>query len=121
MSLTRPELLERIDTALLRGGDHLRYADLVALARVGKAQFWANETAAVATEVLKYPQRSIMNCFMAAGELRGLFRMQDVITDFAREHHCSHMICHGRVAWGAVGARHGWHPRAMLFVREVPR
>ena len=113
------ELVRRIEIALRRGGDYLTLDDLVGLARAGKCQFWAADGAAVASEILTYPRKKILNCFMAAGELPAIFALQDRITDFAREQGCAAMVCHGRTAWGTIGAPHGWQAQAIHYAREL--
>ena len=113
------QLHRDVELALFRGGDYLNYADLVDQARVGAVQFWGNETAAVATEILTYPQRKVLHCFMAAGALGGIFELQSDIERFAWRHDCSRMIAHGRSAWGRIGAARGWRPVSMQFAKEI--
>ena len=119
MSISRRELCKRIEIALRRGGEYLTLEDLVALARAGKCQFWAEDGAAVASEILTYPRKKVVNVFMAAGELPAIFALQDRITDFAREQGCTAMVCHGRAAWGTIGAAHGWNARAIHYAKEL--
>jgi hypothetical protein len=111
---------QQIAKALHAAGDLLMIDDLRALAIARRVQWWGDERVAIATEVLTYPRRKILNCFMAAGELGAIFDLQDDVVGFAREHGCSHMIAHGRPAWGRIGAASGWAPRSIQYVREVP-
>jgi hypothetical protein len=111
---------QQIAAALRAGGDLLSIDDLRALAIAKRVQWWGDERAGVATEVLTYPRRRVLNLFMAAGELREVLALQDAVTDFARDMECSHMVAHGRAAWGRVGQPLGWLPHSIQYVREVP-
>jgi hypothetical protein len=111
---------DQIARALLTSGDLLSIDDLRTLAVSNRVQWWGDERAAIATEVLTYPRRRILNVFMAAGELRGIVALQKEVSDFAQSMGCSHMVAHGRPAWGLVGKPLGWLPHSIQFVREVP-
>jgi hypothetical protein len=111
---------EQIARALQAGGDLLSIDDLRQLALAGRVQWWGDERASLATELLTYPRRRVLNVFMAAGELREVLALQDEVTDFARSNDCTHMVAHGRPAWGLVGKPLGWLPHSIQFVREVP-
>lgn len=111
---------QQIAKALLAGGNLLTIDDLRQLAVARRVQWWGDERVAIATEVLTYPRRRVLNCFMAAGELGAIFNLQNDVVDFARNMDCSHMIAHGRPAWGRIGRAYGWRPHSIQFVREVP-
>jgi hypothetical protein len=112
---------DRIAAALLKAGDLLTVDNLRELALAGRVQWWGDERAAVATEVLTYPRRRILNLFMAAGELHEILALQADLDAFAKGMGCSHMAAHGRPAWGLVGKPLGWLPHSIQFVREVPK
>jgi hypothetical protein len=112
---------DKIAEALLKAGDLLTVDDLRTLALAGRVQWWGDERAAVATELLTYPRRRILNLFMAAGELGEILALQKDLDDFAQSNGCSHMAAHGRPSWGLVGKRLGWLPHSIQFVREVPK
>ena len=111
---------QQIAQALLMAGDLLTIDDLRTLAMAGRVQWWGDERAAVATEVMTYPRRRILNLFMAAGELGEILALQKQLDDFAQAEGCTHMAAHGRPAWGLVGRKLGWLPHSIQFVREVP-
>lgn len=111
---------DQISAALLAGGDLLTIDDLRTQALERRVQWWGDERAAVATEVLSYPRRRILNLFMAAGELRRILALQNDVDAFAQDMGCSFMVAHARPAWGLVGKPLGWLPRSIQFVREVP-
>ena len=111
---------DQIAAALLKAGDLLTIADLRTLATKGRVQWWGDETVAIGTELMVYPRRNVLNCFMAAGDIAGVLALQDRVTDFARQMQCSHMVAHGQPGWGRVGRAYGWRPHSVQFVREVP-
>ena len=110
----------QIAMALHAAGDLLSLDDLRALAIARRVQWWGDEGCAIATEVLSYPRRRILNCFMAAGDIAGILDLQDQVLDFARGQDCTHMVAHGRPAWGRIGRAYGWAPHSIQYVREVP-
>jgi hypothetical protein len=111
---------DQIAKALLAGGDLLTLDDLRELAIAKRVQWWGDQTAAAATEVLTYPRRRILNLFMAAGDdVRDVLALQDGIVAFAQAMGCSHMVAHGRPGWGRIGRASGWLPHSIQFVREV--
>jgi hypothetical protein len=111
---------DKIRAALLVGGDTLTLEDMRELALARRVQWWGDEHAALGTEVLTYPRRKVLNVFMAAGELRAILALQDPVDVFARDNGCTHMIAHGRPAWGLAGRPLGWMPINIQYVREVP-
>jgi hypothetical protein len=111
---------DQIAAALLKGGDLLTVNDLRSLAAGGRVQWWGDERVAIGTEVLAYPRRKLLNCFMAAGDIAGILALQDDVVAFATTMGCTHMVAHGQPGWGRVGRAHGWRPHSVQFVREVP-
>jgi len=111
---------DRIAVALLKAGDLLTVDDLRTLAAGGRVQWWGDERVAIGTEVMAYPRRKILNCFMAAGALGDILALQNDVVAFAAGMGCSHMVAHGQPGWGRVGRAYGWRPHSVQFVREVP-
>ena len=115
------ELRRKIDVALALGGDVMNFNDLVELARIGRVQLWLadGEAALIATEIVNYPRKRVMNCFMAAGTLSGILSLRDKIETFARDEDVDAMTCAGTPAWGRIGKRFGWRLHSMTFVRNL--
>ena len=115
------ELRDKIDIALALGGDVMDFNDLCEMARTGRVQLWLadRETALIATEIVNYPRKRVMHCFMAAGSLPGIFSLRDKIETFARDEDIDCLTCSGSPAWGRLGRRYGWRLHSMTFVRNL--
>lgn len=113
----------QVERALLEAGGLMILDDLIALARVGRVQLWSNDIpdALIATEIMSYPRRSILNAFVAAGELRSIRALEPAVEAFARANDCAAIVCAGRPGWGRIGRASGWQLHAMLFVKNLLR
>lgn len=111
------------ERALLEAGGLMTLDDLIGLAKAGKVQLWSNDDAdaLIATEIMTYPRRTILNAFMAAGELRSIRALYPAVETFARAHDCAVIVCAGRPGWGRVGRAGGWQLHAMVFVKNLLR
>ena len=117
------KLRRQIDAALLQAGGLLTLDDLLLLAKAGKVQVWGSDDceAVIATEIMRYPQRSILNAFMAAGDLRAIRALEPKLEAFARENDCAAMVCSGRPGLGRVGRATGWQLHSLTFVKNLLR
>jgi hypothetical protein len=119
--MERQELRNRMDIALALGGDVMNFDDLVELAKAGRVQLWfaPDDDGVIATEIIVYPRKRVLNCFLAAGALRAIVALRDQIEEFAVANDIDALAAQGSPAWGRIGARFGWRLRAMSFVRVL--
>jgi hypothetical protein len=82
--------------------------DVVAALKAGHMQIFWNEDAAVITEICVSPRRRFLNIFMAAGSLKGVFRLQPKVADFARENGLTTVQGIARPEWAPVLKKRGW-------------
>lgn len=115
----RSWLLNRIDRALALAGDVMTFNDLVESARAGKSQIFASDTAFAATALISYPRAKQVECFLAAGTLRGVLELEPRLVEFARDNEASSLITYGRAAWAPIAAPLGWHADAVRYVKRL--
>jgi hypothetical protein len=115
----RSWLLGRVNQALALAGDLMTFDDLVASARKGTVQIFASDTAFAATSLITYPRARQLDCFLAAGTLRGVLDLEPRLVDFARENDAATMITFGRAAWAPIAAPLGWRADAVRYVKRL--
>jgi hypothetical protein len=120
MTPERLKLVQQLNQELIEGGGLLTLDDLTELARANRVQIWTRGDSLVATEIIDYPQKAVMNVIVAAGRLKDILALEADIEEFARAQGAAAMVTHGRAAWGRVGRRTGWLPVAMRFVKPLP-
>lgn len=114
-NLEPEELKKRLTKALRMGGNTHTPVDLADAIKEGRMQAWQNGQSVVVTEVLGFPQKNVLNVFLAVGSLDEIMALQPKIEEFGRLHKCSHLMMHGRKGWEKVLPKYGWaHARVNL-------
>lgn len=83
----------------------------------GRMQFWTTPNAAVVTEILTYPRKSALNCWLCGGSMAEMAELYPSLEKFARDNGCYAMYGAGRKGWGKVMQQFGW--RADQHVKLV--
>lgn len=117
--MTPDELRCRIETALAMGGDVMTFGDLIEQVGIGRCQLWMDDDSAVATELIIYPRKRVLNMFMVAGSLKAVMKWQPKIEEFAHQHRVDMWIASGSPGWQRIGRRDGWRVNALTFVRHL--
>ena len=81
----------------------------------GKLQSFWNDRAIILTEICVSPRRRFLNIFLAAGDLRGLYRLQPKIVQFARDNDLTEAQAIFRPEWTGVLKKRGWAKWAELW------
>ncbi len=93
----------KIKRALKHAGDTHTIDDLKNLISSNKAQLWqVNERTLIITEIIQYPQKKVLNIFIAAGDLQPLLAAIPDLVEYARQNDC---------AWLQATGRHGWQKK----------
>jgi len=91
-----PHLENALDYA---GGTHSLEDVFVGVA-AGDYQFWPGGDSAIVTEIVDFPQKTVLHYFLAGGNLAELEQMADEIEDWARTQRDIHSITlTGRRGW----------------------
>lgn len=115
------ELRRRLERSLACAGPTHRVEDVVAAVRVGQAQWWGNDDAAIVTELLSYPLCRAVNFWLISGELKAALALEPEILAFARAEGCSLAIANGRKGWGhrLAGGGTGWQLHSYNFAKPL--
>lgn len=114
------EYREPLERALQYSGGTHTFLDVVKMVHEGHAQLWVNGCSAAITEILTYPQKKVLHCFLAGGDLSELL---DMLPDAARwgvKVGCEDFTMAGRPGWQRVLKRHGWRPTLTLMEISLP-
>lgn len=109
---------EMIEAALAYGGGTHTFDDVVDLVLSGRAQLWPGEAAVGVTEIVVYPRKRVLHCFLAAGEMDELLVMMDYAKQWGASQGCSGMTMSGRMGWQRVLNKHGWKPVLVTMETE---
>lgn len=84
------------------------WEDVVEALQAGDMQIFWNDDSCVITEICASPRRRFLNIFMAAGTLKGVFRLQPQIAAFARANGLTTVQGIARPEWAPVLKKRGW-------------
>ena len=91
--------------------------DVRELVESGKAQFWYDITAAVVTEILQFPRKRVLHCWLAAGDYDGIRRIEARVIPWAKESGCDEMQIVGRMGWRR--RLKDYTERAVVLTKEI--
>ncbi|MBR0647557.1 hypothetical protein [Plastoroseomonas hellenica] len=112
-------LLAKLERAVAEDGGMTTLADVVAAIREGRAQFWQQGDTVAVTEMLRYPRGLALRHWLAAGNIHEGCALLPAIEDWARERGARRAEALGRKGWARLARRHGYAPRATLYVKEL--
>lgn len=98
-----------LEPALAYSGGTHQWSDIVEGVQSTRMQLWANETGAAITEIVKYPRKTVLNVFIAGGDMDQLIEMLDSAKHWGRLQGCDTIAMSGRPGWLRVLNKHGWH------------
>lgn len=100
-----------LQAALDKGGNTHSLEDVFAGWRSGEYQIWTNEASVVVTHVIRYPRKTVLNHWLAGGDMEAIKRLQPMIAAFAKASGCSRELalgvrCGGSKVMRAEGFTH---------------
>lgn len=107
----------QIEAALEHSGGTHTFDDVVDMVRTNRAQFWTNRDSCAVTEVLQFPQKKVLHCFLAGGNMGDIVEMMPWAGQWGAMMGCTGFTIAGRKGWLRVLSRHGWRPT--LHVMEI--
>lgn len=97
-----------IEPALEYSGGTHEWLDIVRGVHDFRMQLWANDKAAAITEIIDFPQKRVLNVFLAGGDMEHLMDMLDSAKAWGKGEGCSEIIMSGRKGWLRVLDKQGW-------------
>ena len=76
----------------------------------GRMQFWPMDGAALVTEILVFPRKKALNCWLCGGDLKELERVYPSLELFAQANGCYALYGAGRKGWTTYMTKFGWVP-----------
>ena len=89
------------------GGTH-EWEDIAEGVYSNRMQLWANARGTAITEIVKYPRKTVLNVFIAGGDMDQLLEMLESAKHWGRLQGCDTIAMSGRHGWLRVLNRHGW-------------
>lgn len=112
-----------IESALAYSGGTHGYEDIVRGVAEGRYQFWPGINAMVLTEITQWPQKKVIHCFLAAGDLAEIHAIRTWAEAWARMRGIEAVTVTGRPGWERELARDGYKKRSVVLekdLREAP-
>jgi len=89
--------------AALAHADRTHTADhVIEMWTAGKCQLWLGENCVLVTELVRYPLRTDLNYWLAAGDLEELKALEPGVNAWARACGCTRITGGGRLGWTRV-------------------
>jgi hypothetical protein len=117
---TEARLCGSLERALAAAGStHDLYRDVAPMLARGDAQYWANDGAAIVTEILAYPRARTLNFWLIGGELAAALELAPAVEAWGRAHGCVRAAGLGRRGWMPTVAALGYRPIGVAFRKEL--
>jgi hypothetical protein len=97
--LALPRFRTHIEAALSYADATHTYEDVAEMVAAGRAQFWPGPDSVIISEIVEYPQKKVLNFFIAGGHLAELERMAPKILEWGKLKGCSKATMVGRKGW----------------------
>tara|TARA_B100000965_G_scaffold215869_1_gene180518 strand:- start:8996 stop:9370 length:375 start_codon:yes stop_codon:yes gene_type:complete len=108
-----------IEDALVYSNGTHNFDDVVLGIAESRMQLWAAPKGCIVTEIVVYPQKKVLNLFLAGGDLEQLKDMNTDITTWAKAHGCTGGMLTGRLGWKKALAPLGWKLINAQYAVEV--
>lgn len=111
----RPQIEAALEYA---GGTHV-HEDVAQMVAEGRAQMWVNGDSIAITEIITFPRKRVLHCFLAGGKSSEIVEMMDSAAAWGRRHGCSGFTIAGRKGWQRVLGKHGWRPTMTVMEMAI--
>lgn len=108
-----------IQAALDHGGNTHTFEDIVHGITIGRLQLWPAPRGCAVTEIVVYPQKKVLNLFLAGGELEQFFDMYEDAAAWGRSQGCTAMTLSGRLGWERVMKPRGWTAKMIVMEKDI--
>jgi hypothetical protein len=100
------------------GGSHV-FEDVVEGITSGRMQLWPAERGCAVTEIVVFPRKKVLNCFLAGGEMDAITDMLDAAKDWGRAQGCVGLTLAGRPGWERVLRDKGFKKTMTVLEVEI--
>jgi hypothetical protein len=110
---------ELIESALEYSGGTHEFEDVVEMVSSGRAQLWPAPRGVAITEIVLYPRKRVLHCFLASGDMDQILDMIDSAVAWGRTQDCTALTLAGRLGWQRVLSKHGFTPVLVTMERDI--
>ena len=107
-----------IEAALAYGGATHTFDDVQEGILSGRMQIWPAPRGVAITEIIQYPRKKVIHCFLAGGEMDQILDMIDSAVAWGKTQGCESLTLSGRLGWDRVLRPYGFKP--VLVTMEKP-
>ena len=93
--------------------------DVLQMILTGAAKLIREGTSGVVVEVHTYPRLKALHCFLVAGNMDEVLRIEERLPALARSLGCSRITACGRHGWARVLPEHGWKAVTTYMQKDV--
>ena len=108
---------KHIEAALEYSGGTHTFDDVAKMIYEGRLQIWPAPRGCAITEIVDYPQKRVLHCFAAAGEMDQILDMIDSAIAWGKTQGCTSLTLSGRLGWQRVLDKHGFKPVMVTMER----
>lgn len=108
-----------IEKALSYGGDTHTVEDVVQRVLDGKAKLWSEGDALIFAEVRDYPEKRVLQIWMATGELEDVLALHEKVLEWGRAVGCTLAMFTGRLGWQRALRDRGWESTRVEMHRRL--
>lgn len=108
---------QHIEAALEYGGNTHTFDDVRDMIIAGRLQLWHGDRACAVTEIIEYPRKKVLHCFLAGGDMDQIIDMIDSAIKWGKTQGCESLTLSGRMGWQRALAKHGFKPVLMTLER----
>lgn len=111
----------QIEAALVYADATHAYDDVARMIAAGELQLWPGPASCIVTEIVRHPQKTLCNVFLAGGTLREIRAMAPILYDWARSQGASYMTFTGRPGWARtfLTKDDGWSAPLSYYVKPL--
>lgn len=118
MNITDPEMAEKMRRALKIGDDLFNLDDIEAGLKSGELQGHVEGDTWAITQVHQWPRKKAVNVLFVVGSLDNSLKMEEKVTQFAREQGATLLTAVGRGGWWQVRTP-GWKIVGNLYSKVI--
>lgn len=107
-----------IEAALAYSGGTHTFEDVCNGVLSGRMQLWPAENGCCVTEIVSYPQKTVLNGFLAGGDMGRILDMIPAIENWARLQGCDGVELTGRRGWVRVFAPMDYRETAVTLRKD---
>lgn len=119
--LSRFKIFEQgFKEALEYGGNTHTVDELFSLILDGRAHLWVGDDCAAVTEIISYPRFHSLRFWLATGDLEGLIKLEEQISDWAGRNNIKRVeFAGGRPGFSRVLKNKGYRTLCPVSVKEL--